>query len=83
MENSNSSTNSNNQKTEFKRFATKRIIVVTLLTVVGIWVVGAVLGFFEMKRLKAPKPLKATKPLKASNQLKKSPIMPRIRLAAS
>ena len=47
MENSNSSKNSNNQKTEFKRFATKRIIVVTLLTVVGIWVVGAVLGFFE------------------------------------
>jgi hypothetical protein len=47
MENSNSSKKSNNQKTEFKRFATKRIIVVTLLTVVGIWVVGAVLGFFE------------------------------------
>ncbi len=47
MENSSSSKNSNNQKTEFKRFATKRIIVVTLLTVVGIWVVGAVLGFFE------------------------------------
>ena len=47
MENSNSSKNSNDQKTEFKRFATKRIIVCTLLAVVGIWLFGAVLGFFE------------------------------------
>jgi len=47
MENSNSSKNSNDQKTEFKRFATKRIIVCTLLAVVGIWLFGVVLGFFE------------------------------------
>ncbi len=47
MENSTSSKKSNNQKTEFKRFATKRIIVCTLLAVVGIWLFGAVLGFFE------------------------------------
>jgi CBS domain-containing protein len=47
MENSTSSKNNNDQKTEFKRFATKRIIVCTLLAVVGIWLFGAVLGFFE------------------------------------
>ncbi|RZB33814.1 MAG: hypothetical protein SRB2_03650 [Desulfobacteraceae bacterium Eth-SRB2] len=47
MENSSNSKNSNDQKTEFKRFATKRIIVCTLLAVVGIWLFGAVLGFFE------------------------------------
>ena len=47
METSSNRKNSNNQKTEFKRFATKRIIVCTLLAVVGIWLFGAVLGFFE------------------------------------
>jgi CBS domain-containing protein len=47
METSTNSKNSNDQKTEFKRFATKRIIVCTLLAVVGIWLFGAVLGFFE------------------------------------
>jgi CBS domain-containing protein len=47
MENITSSKKSNNQKTEFKRFATKRIIVCTLVAVVGIWLFGAVLGFFE------------------------------------
>ncbi len=47
MENSTNSENNNDQKTEFKRFATKRIIVCTLLAVVGIWLFGAVLGFFE------------------------------------
>jgi CBS domain-containing protein len=47
MENSSSSKNNTDQETEFKRFATKRIIVCTLLAVVGIWLFGAVLGFFE------------------------------------
>ncbi len=47
MENSSNSKNNNDQQTEFKRFATKRIIVCTLLAVVGIWLFGAVLGFFE------------------------------------
>jgi CBS domain-containing protein len=47
MENPTHSKNSNDQKVEFKRFATKRIIVCTLLAVVGLWLFGAVLGFFE------------------------------------
>jgi hypothetical protein len=47
MENSNNGKNNDDQQTEFKRFATKRIIVCTLLAVVGIWMFGAVLGFFE------------------------------------
>ena len=47
MENSSSSKNNDDQQTEFKRFATKRIIVCTLLAVVGIWLFGTVLGFFE------------------------------------
>jgi hypothetical protein len=47
MENSTNSKNKDDQQTEFKRFATKRIIVCTLLAVVGIWLFGAVLGFFE------------------------------------
>jgi len=47
MENSNNSENGPVQDTEFKRFATKRIIVVTLLVVVALWVVSAVLGFFD------------------------------------
>ncbi len=47
MENSNNSENGPVQNTEFKRFATKRIIVVTLLAVVALWVVSAVLGFFD------------------------------------
>jgi hypothetical protein len=47
MENSTNSKNNDDQQNEFKRFATKRIIVCTLLAVVGIWLFGAVLGFFE------------------------------------
>jgi hypothetical protein len=47
MENSTNNKNNDDQQTEFKRFATKRIIVCTLLAVVGIWLFGAVLGFFE------------------------------------
>ena len=47
MENSNNSENGPVQDIEFKRFATKRIIVVTLLAVVALWVVSAVLGFFD------------------------------------
>ncbi|MBW2605552.1 MAG: DUF2333 family protein [Deltaproteobacteria bacterium] len=34
-------------ETEFKRFAAKRIIFFILLGVVAIWVVGAVIGYFE------------------------------------
>jgi CBS domain-containing protein len=47
MENSNNSENGPVQDTEFKRFATKRIVVVTLLAVVVLWVVTAVLGLFD------------------------------------
>jgi uncharacterized protein DUF2333/CBS domain protein len=47
MENSNNSENGPVHDTEFKRFATKRIIVVTLLAVVVLWVLSAVLGFFD------------------------------------
>ena len=47
MENSNNSENGHVHNTEFKRFATKRIIVVTLLGVVALWVVSAVIGFFD------------------------------------
>ncbi|MDH3345094.1 MAG: hypothetical protein OEL58_07640, partial [Desulfobacteraceae bacterium] len=47
MENSNNSENGHVHDTEFNRFATKRIIVVTLLGVVALWVVSAVIGFFD------------------------------------
>jgi hypothetical protein len=47
MENSNNSENGPVHDTEFKRFATKQIIVVTLLAVVVLWVLSAVLGFFD------------------------------------
>jgi CBS domain-containing protein len=47
MENSNNSENGHVHDTEFKRFATKRIIVVILLAVVALWVVTAGLGFFD------------------------------------
>ncbi|MBW2710287.1 MAG: DUF2333 family protein [Deltaproteobacteria bacterium] len=47
MENSNNSENGQVHDTEFKRFATKRIIVVILLGVVALWVVSAVIGFFD------------------------------------
>jgi len=47
MENSTSSKNINSQKTGFKMFAAKRVIVGILLMVVVIWVVGVVLGLFE------------------------------------
>ena len=47
MENSNNSENGQVHDTEFKRFATKRIIVVTLLAVVALWVVTTVLGRFD------------------------------------
>ena len=46
MENSKNGGNSNAQKAEFKRFAFKRIIVGILVTVVFLWVMGTVLGFF-------------------------------------
>ena len=46
MENSNNNENNDAQKTEFKRFATKRVIVGILVTVVFLWVMGTVLGFF-------------------------------------
>ncbi len=47
MENSNNSENGHVHDTEYKRFATKRIIVVTLLAVVALWVASAVIGFFD------------------------------------
>ncbi len=47
MDNSKIDTNGDAHETEFKRFATKRIIAGILLTVVVLWVVGTVLGFFE------------------------------------
>ena len=47
MENSTSSKNTNSQKTGFKMFAAKRIIVGILLMVVVVWVVGVVFGLFE------------------------------------
>lgn len=47
MENSNNSESGPVHDTEFKRFATKRIIVVTLLAVVALWVISAVIGFFD------------------------------------
>ncbi|OEU64574.1 MAG: hypothetical protein BBJ57_08225 [Desulfobacterales bacterium PC51MH44] len=47
MENSNNSKNGNVNKTEFKRFAAKRIIVGILVCVVALWVVGVIIGFFE------------------------------------
>ncbi|MEE8432204.1 MAG: DUF2333 family protein, partial [Candidatus Desulfatibia sp.] len=43
-----SKNNDNNiEATEFKIFATKRVVAGILLTVVALWVVGTVLGFFE------------------------------------
>ena len=47
MENPNNGEKDHIHKTEFKRFAAKRIIFFTLLGVVAIWVVGAVIGYFE------------------------------------
>ena len=47
MENSTNSKNGNVNKTEFKRFAAKRIIVGILVCVVVLWVVGVIIGFFE------------------------------------
>ncbi len=47
MENSNNSENGPIHDTEFKRFATKRIIVVILLALVALWVVSAVIGFLD------------------------------------
>ena len=46
MENSKDGQNDNAQKTEFKRFATKHIIVGILVAVVFLWIMGTVLGFF-------------------------------------
>ncbi len=46
MENSTKGKN-NTQGTEFKRFAVKRVIIGILITVVALWVVGSILGFFE------------------------------------
>ena len=47
MENSKNNDQPNHQETEFKMFATKRVVVGILLTVVALWVVGSVIGFFE------------------------------------
>ena len=47
MENSNNSEGGQVHDTEFKRFAAKRIIVVTLLALVALWLLSAVLGFFD------------------------------------
>jgi CBS domain-containing protein len=47
MENSKNNNQANPQETEFKMFATKRIVVGILLTVVALWIVGSVIGFFE------------------------------------
>lgn len=46
MENSKDDKNDNAQETEFKRFATKHIIVGVLVAVVFLWIMGTVLGFF-------------------------------------
>ncbi len=46
MENSKNGQNDNTQETEFKRFATKHIIVGVLVAVVFLWIMGTVLGFF-------------------------------------
>ncbi|MFH1991455.1 MAG: DUF2333 family protein [Pseudomonadota bacterium] len=47
MENSINNDTSDLKETEFKMFATKHIVVGILLTVVALWVIGSVLGFFE------------------------------------
>jgi len=48
MENSNSNDKQQDIKeAEFKLFATKRVIIGILLTVVVLWVVGTVMGFFD------------------------------------
>ena len=46
MENSKSGENSNAKEAGFKRFAFKRVIMGILVTVVFLWVMGTVLGFF-------------------------------------
>ncbi len=47
MENHIPGENDHTHKSEFKRFAAKRIIFFTLVGVVAIWVVGIVIGYFE------------------------------------
>jgi hypothetical protein len=47
MENHIPDENDRTHKSEFKRFAAKRVIFFTLIGVVAIWVVGAVLGYLE------------------------------------
>jgi len=47
MKNPNNGENDKVHDSEFKRFAAKRIIVITLIMVVAIWVAGAILGYFE------------------------------------
>ena len=47
MENPTTKKNGSIHETEFKRFATKRIIVGIMVSVVVLWVVGIILGFFE------------------------------------
>jgi CBS domain-containing protein len=47
MENSTPGENDHTDNSEFQRFAAKRIIFFTVLAVVAIWVIGAVLGYFE------------------------------------
>ncbi len=47
MENPTPGENDHNDNSEFKRFAAKRVIFFTVLAVVAIWVIGAVIGYFE------------------------------------
>ncbi len=47
MENLKNSGNDDNKEPEFKSFATKRIILGIILTLVGLWIFGTLLGFFE------------------------------------
>jgi CBS domain-containing protein len=47
MENPIPDENDHTHKSEFKRFAAKRIIIFTLVGVVAIWVIGVAIGYFE------------------------------------
>jgi CBS domain-containing protein len=47
MENQTPGENDHTHKSEFKRFAAKRVIFFTLIGVVAIWAVGVVLGYLE------------------------------------
>jgi len=47
MKNPDNGENDKFNESEFKRFAAKRIILISLLMIVAIWVVGVIIGFFE------------------------------------